>query len=244
MVIDPPPLPALVVGRVHHRRHAPFVHDVGMRTYQWLIDLDDVPHHWPLATFRRQDHMTGERTTWKADVLAAARADGGDSAPTDRVLALTGARCLGHGFDPLTVYWCVTDAGAVRWALLEVHNTYGGRHAQLLTPDGSGRDRVDKEFYVSPFLTVDGRYDVRLRLDPTQVGVDVNLDQDGGRMLSASFRGAPRPATRRNLLHAVARTPLVMHQTTARIRLHGIWLWLRRLPVVPRPARREEVPAP
>ena len=241
-MIDPPPLPALVVGRVHHRRHAPFVHDVGMRTYQWLIDLDDVPHHWPLATFRRQDHLTGERPTWKADVLAVAAADGGDSAPTDRLLALAGARCLGHAFDPLTVYWCVTDAGAVRWALLEVHNTYGGRHAQLLTPDGSGRDRVDKEFYVSPFLTVDGRYDVRLRLDARQVGVDVNLAQDGGRVLSASFRGAPRPATRGNLLRAVARTPLVMHQTTARIHVHGIWLWLRRLPVVPRPARREQVP--
>ena len=240
MVIDPPPLPALVVGRVHHRRHAPFVHDVGMRTYQWLIDLDDVPRRWPLATFRRQDHLSGQQSTWKADVLAAAGA-GGESAPTDRVLALTGARCFGHGFNPLTVYWCVTDAGAVRWALLEVHNTYGRRHAQRLTPDASGRAGMDKEFYVSPFLTVDGRYDVRLRLDPTHVGVDVNLAQGGERVLSASFRGAPRPATRAQLVRAVARTPLVMHQTTARIRLHGVWLWLRRLPVVPRGSERVPV---
>ena len=43
----------------------------------------------------------------------------------------------------------------------EVHNTYGERHCYLLQPDERGRAEADKEFYVSPFLTVDGRYRMR-----------------------------------------------------------------------------------
>jgi hypothetical protein len=31
------------------------------------------------------------------------------------------------------------------------------------------------------------------------------------------------------------RHPLVPHRTTALIRRHGVALWLRRLPVIPRP---------
>ena len=44
----------------------------------------------------------------------------------------------------------------------EVHNTYGGRHAYLLRPDGHGHSKVDKALYVSPFHPADGRYDIRV----------------------------------------------------------------------------------
>ena len=45
----PPNLPALVVGRVSHARHTPLRHAFTHRHYQWLVDLDDLPHlAWPL----------------------------------------------------------------------------------------------------------------------------------------------------------------------------------------------------
>ena len=42
--------------------------------------------------------------------------------------------------------------------MAEVHNTHGQRHCYLLEPGERGRAEADKAFYVSPFLTVDGRY--------------------------------------------------------------------------------------
>ena len=39
-----------------------------------------------------------------------------------------------------------------------MHNTYGERHCYLLEPGERGRAEAGKEFYVSPFLTVDGSY--------------------------------------------------------------------------------------
>lgn len=213
-VVDLPALPALVPGRVHHRRHRPFVHDVDAATCLWLVDTTALPNHWPLATFRRRDHLAGDGPSLRAEVLAAAAAAGTDAqidvSASQRVVMLTGARCLGHTFNPLTVYWGL-EGVEVRWALLEIHNTYGGRHVQLLDLDDHGRAQVDKEFYVSPFLSVEGHYDVWLRLDATRVAVDVNLRQDGRPMLSARFVGRVRRPTRSALARAALRTPLMMH---------------------------------
>ena len=44
----------------------------------------------------------------------------------------------------------------------EVHNTYGQRHCYLLRTDPRGRAETAKEFYVSPFFPVDGRYRMSL----------------------------------------------------------------------------------
>jgi DUF1365 family protein len=211
-------------------------HDIGFRTYLWLVDLDALPHDTLLARFRAADHLgTDGSRTIKAKLLDFVQAQGRATVLGDRLVMLTGARAFGHAFNPLTVYWCVTPAGQVRWSVLEVHNTYGEQHAYLVTPDPDGRTHVAKEFYVSPFFSVSGRYLVRLRLDAERVAVAITLRQGGRTVFSAGFDGQPVPADRGGRLRAALRTPLVMHQTSVRIRLHGIWLWLRRLPVAPRP---------
>jgi uncharacterized protein len=232
-----PTLPAVVNGKVRHRRLSPMRHDVGFRTYLWLVDLDHVPRGTVRASFRPADHLgaDGSRSI-KANLLRFVRAQGGSTLPGDRFVMLAGARSWGHAFNPLTVYWCLTPGGQIRWSVLEVHNTYGERHAYLITPDAGRRTCVAKEFYVSPFFTVSGRYLVRLRLDAENIAVAITLQQDGQTVFSAGFDGHPVPADRGARLRAALRTPLVMHQTSARIRLHGIWLWLRSVPVVPRPA--------
>lgn len=231
-----PALPAVVNGRIGHRRFIPMRHDVNFRTYLWLVDLDHLPQGTPLASFRAADHLgaDGSRSI-KTKLLAFVQAQGQSTLPGDSFVMLTGARSWGHAFTPLTVYWCLTPTGQTRWAVLEVHNTYGEQHAYLVRPDAGGRAQVTKEFYVSPFFTVSGRYRVRLRLDAEHVAVAITLRQHGRTVFSAGFAGQPRPTDRGTRLRAAMRTPLVMHQTSARIRLHGIWLWLRGLPVVPRP---------
>ena len=103
---------------------------------------------------------------------------------------LASPRSFGHTFNPLSVYWCVAPDGELRWVLLEVHNTYGGRHHHLIEPDEQGRATVPKEFYVSPFLTIEGEYHVRVQLDAQRVAVDIDLHQDGRPMLSARVAGA------------------------------------------------------
>ncbi len=70
------------------------------------------------------------------------------------------ARAFGNGFNPISVFWCFDDAGALAGVIVEVHNTYGDRHAYLVHPDEQGRASTDKAMYVSPFHGTDGSYEI------------------------------------------------------------------------------------
>jgi DUF1365 family protein len=229
-----PDLPAVVPGVVRHSRRKPISHRFRYRTYQWLVDIDRLPHRPPLASFRSTDHLGPGDVPLRDKLAAFLDGQGVMLDPGDRVLMLANARSFGHVFDPLTVFWCLTKSNELRFVVLEVHNTYGERHVQLLRLDANGRGSVGKEFYVSPFFTVSGRYDVTVRVSPDAVAVTVGLVQDDARVFTATFTGRVRAATARAVLAAAVRTPLVTYQVSALIRLHGSRLWLRRLPVVRR----------
>jgi DUF1365 family protein len=92
-----------------------------------------------------------------------------------------------------------------------------------------------KEFYVSPFFDVSGTYGLRFTLTPDRVSTAVTLRREGAVAFSATFRGRPEPATRRALARLLIRQPFMTQRISALIRAHGIWLWLHRLPVHPRP---------
>lgn len=246
MEVRPPPLPALVVGEVSHARRTPLTHAFTHRHYQWLVDIDDLPDlSAPLGVvsrIRSEDHLDGGRLGGglRGDLTRFLASRGVELADDDRILLLAQARVLGHVFDPLSVFWCLRADGTVRAVVFEVHNTYGERHAYLLSPDANGDVGTDKAFYVSPFNDTSGSYAVRLRLDATHVAVSVGLDREGERVLTAATTGVPRPATRRAVLAVATRHALMPQRVSALIRWHGIRLWLRRLPIQPRPRHPKE----
>ena len=140
----------------------------------------------------------------------------------------------------MTAYWCLTGTGELRGVVVEVHNTYGERHAYAVRPDLAGSASVDKDFYVSPFNDTTGEYALRFHLDPDRVSVGIRLHRGGALVLTAVVDGAPVPATRRSVLATVARHPFMPQRVTALIRMQGIRLWARRLPVQPRPTSSKE----
>lgn len=244
--VVPPSVPALIVGTVDHARRTPLRHSFTHHHFQWLVDVDAMPRFpWPtrlLASFDSRDHLDHGRLGGgiRGDVERFLDARGVQLDAADRVLMLANARVLGHTFDPLSVFWCIAPDGTIKAVVFEVHNTYGERHAYLLDIDSDGRTEVDKEFYVSPFNDVSGTYDVRLRLAPDRVGVRVGLDRDGERVMTATTTGTPRRATTGELVRTTARHLLMTQRVSLLIRWHGIRLWLRRLPVITRPAHSHE----
>lgn len=207
------------------------------RVHMWLVDLDRLPSlprglGW-LARFDARDHLGSPSRSIRANVDDLLAAHGIDLAG-GQILMLANARVAGYVFNPISVHWCYRAGGELACIVAEVHNTYGGRHAYLLQPDPSGRAEADKVFYVSPFLTVDGRYLMRFAPPGEQLSVTMALRQDGGTPFTATVRGTARPATVRNVLLASLRQPFMPQRVSALIRWQGIGLWLRRLPVVPR----------
>jgi len=235
-----PALPSLVLGEVRHHRPGPLVrHGFRHRVYQWLVDLDALPTPpWylrPFSTFRASDHLGDPARSLRENVDHYLALQGIRLGEGGRVLMLANARVLGHVFDPLTVFWCLRGDGGLVCVVAEVHNTYAERHVYLLHPDAQGRAGVEKQFYVSPFNDLSGRYEMRFTLSPRRVGAAITLLRDGTPAFTASFTGEPVPATRWATLRQVVANPLMPQRVAALIRVHGIWLWLRRLPVVRRP---------
>jgi DUF1365 family protein len=223
---------ALYECTVRHVRTVPLRAAFAYRTYQWLVDVDDLPRHGPLASFRARDHFGDPAASIRSNVDSYLAGHGIEAG--GRILLLTNARVFGHVFNPLSVFWCHDPAGAVVAVIAEVHNTYGGRHCYLLRPDERGRAETAKAFYVSPFNDVSGAYRLNLPEPDARLALTVALDRDGGRPFVATLRGRRRAATRRAVLGTALRYPLVTLAVAARIRLQGIRLYRRGLPVVPR----------
>ncbi|MFD5466618.1 DUF1365 domain-containing protein [Kitasatospora sp. NPDC127059] len=258
----PGPWGALLYDTVTtHVRTTPRLRSFRHRGYLWLVDLDHLPAVPRilrlLARFLPRDHSLdtgGDPLTLRQDLERYLTGHGvrlGDG----RVLMLTQARSLGHVFNPLTVYWCRDEAGRPLCTVAEVHNTYGGRHRYLLPPDPEGRAESAKEFYVSPFFPVDGRYTMVLPEPGKRLRLTVHLHRKGGRAFTATVHGTARQAGPAVLLRAALRHPFATWAVSLHIRYQGIRLWFSGLPVHPRPvhspsraadkpAPTEEVPAP
>ncbi|MFE9176065.1 DUF1365 domain-containing protein [Streptomyces sp. NPDC007126] len=241
MTPAPTPRPGLYPCEIGHIRLDPVRYTLRHRTYLWLVDLDHLPELpillRPLAGFRSRDHFTGDAPSLRAGLERFLAPRGIDLAG-GRVLMLTHARVLGYVFNPLTLYWCHGPDGTPRCVVAEVHNTYGERHTYLLDPDEAGVAHVDKDFYVSPFFPVDGAYRMRLPLPADRLDLTVRLDRPGARPFTATVRGTRREATPAALLRLALRHPLSTLAVSAGIRRHGIRLYLRGLPVQPRPSHR------
>jgi DUF1365 family protein len=232
--------PAAVRALVHHRRLRPFTYEFSHRTTMWLVDAADPNAAFPrwvrlFASIRSEDHFAADD---HRPLLAKVRSFlEAQQLPwsAQRVLVLVNARSLGYVFDPLTTYFCFDGHGELEGVLAEVHNTYGERHCYPLSVDRR-RASTDKAFYVSPFFAVEGRYDITTKLTEGQVAVAISLTSpDGETLFTGAVHGDLEPATRGRSLRRVAANPLPSQRVSALIRWHGIRLWLRRLPVVPRP---------
>ena len=235
--------PSFVRAEVVHRRSRPFDYSFETSTPMWLVDASAPDAAFPrwlrrLASIRSEDHFAADDAR---PLPAKIRSFlGAQPLPwsAHRVLMLANARSAGYVFDPLTTYFCFAADGTLEGVLAEVHNTYGERHCYPLDVAQHTLAQVDKEFYVSPFFAVEGRYDIRTRLTGGQVAVSISLTQSTAageeKVFTAAVHGNLEAATRGRVLRAVARNPFPSQRVSALIRWHGIRLWLRHLPVVPR----------
>nr|WP_232320376.1 DUF1365 family protein [Rhodococcus sp. WMMA185] len=239
--------PAIYATTIRHARVEPIRNSFEYTSYNWFVDLDALPRlsPWlrPFARFLAEDHFEpgddSRPDTLRRRVDAFLTAHG-INLEGGRVTALLNARVLGYVFNPLSVYWCHDPAGNLRCIVAEVHNTYGQRHSYLIEPDTNAWAQTDKQFYVSPFNDVSGRYDMWLPEPSDTLALTVVLHRDGHAPFTASVRGKRQTVTLRTILRTQLRFPLAPLAVSARIRVQGITLWARGLPVMARPGHLKE----
>jgi len=232
---------AVYEATIGHTRFVPFSRSFRHKATYWLTDVANLPRPpfgvRRLASFESRDHF--DDPSRSIDENARAVLSGaGISMPGGRILMLAAPRYMGYVFNPLSVYWCYDAVGSLQAVIAEVHNTYGGRHNYVLPSAESSE--VAKEFYVSPFITVAGTYTISAAEPAAGASVTIQLAQDGHPVFSAWLSG--RRVASGSPWSPLLRHPLGSLRVAALIRMHGIILWLKRLPVIPRAlAPRTEV---
>ncbi|WP_028638467.1 FAD-dependent oxidoreductase [Nocardioides sp. URHA0032] len=228
---EPEPSPGVYATTIRHTRRAPFRRTFTHRSHTWVVDLDRLPDHGVLGRFEARDHL-GDPTLTIRDNVAAFLLRHGVEFGAGRLWMAAHPRALGYCFNPISVFWVFPEQQPP-CVVVEVHNTYGDRHAYLVHPDAHGRASTPKAMYVSPFHGTDGRYDLRVPVPGDDLLVAVTLTSDDGARFSASLTG-------RRSTHGPLRAAPAALRGALLIRAHGLALWLRRLPVRPRPDHHQQ----
>jgi uncharacterized protein len=238
---------ALYRTRITHLRRAPVHHYFEHRGYSWYVDIDNLPRlpRWlrPFARFDAADHFhgqLGDTLRQRVDAFLRSR----DIEPVGGpVTALLQARVLGYVYNPLSIYWCHDTDGVVRHVLAEVHNTHGNRHVYVLPPDCGQPSMVMKRLYASRFNGEDGYYLVRAPRPSSSLDVTISLHRDNQPAFVATLRGNRRPAGVAQIVRLQLVAPLAPLMGKLAMRVQGITLWLRRVPLTREPvaSRSEQV---
>jgi len=203
----------LLEGKVRHRRTRPveyaLEHDVWYAALD-LAELDLVDRSIRLLSrnrrnvlsFRDTDHWTEPATDLRSTVLDHLRAEGEDPAGW-RITLVTNLRVLGYVFNPASFYLCRDAAGALRVVIVEVHNTHLERHLYTLRPRDAGPRFVasmEKEFYVSPFIDMEGQYTVHVHDDRGRLRIAINERRGDAPVIATSLVLERRRMTNRSVL--------------------------------------------
>jgi uncharacterized protein len=234
----------LLVGTVRHRRTRPFDYALEHRVFYLALDLaelDAIGRRFRLlgrnrrrpVTFRDDDHWLPPAGDLRASVLAHLCAEGFDDAAEWQITLVAYPRVFGHVFNPASFYLCRDAAGELRVVVVEVHNTHHERRLYTLRPEATRAAHVasmDKDHYVSPFISMDARYTVRVQDREPDLRVVIDETEAGAPLLQASVVLERQPLTDRALLAALVRFPFVTLKTIGLIHWHALHLWRKGAP--------------
>jgi uncharacterized protein len=245
-------------GEVMHCRTAPVRHTFRYPIALFALDLDELTeldrrlrcfsvNGRNLIGFHDRDHMDRRPGSTKTKVLAFLRAhdidlDGGT------ITLLTQCRMFGYVFNPVSFYYCHRPSGDLHCIVAEVNNTFGERYLYLLSHDQdaddvAGRYRrytARKVMHVSPFISMQARYEFRFAPVGDRLSVFMTESAHGQRFFAAHLRGRRTELSDRTLLWLVATHPFLTLKIIGAIHWQAVRLYLKGAPFHRQPAASPE----
>jgi hypothetical protein len=230
----------LLEGKVRHRRSRPFVYELDHDVFYLALDLSELDrigrmkllgrNRWRPFTFRDDDHWLPPAADLDSSVRAHLRAEGFESVEHWQITLIAYPRVLGHEFNPASFFLCRDAKDVLQVVIVEVHNTHGERRLYSLRPTETRAAHVasmDKDFYVSPFISLDAQYTVRVQDRPDELRIVIDETEGGEPLLQASVVAGRRRLDDMALLRMLMRYPLVTLKTIGMIHWHAFRLWRR-----------------
>jgi len=190
-------------GEVVHKRVRPVEHKLRYRVFSLAMDVDRIEdeakrlklfslNRFNLFSINQNQHGHRDGSSLSSFAWQQVR-KAGISDRVDRIQVLFYPRIFGFAFKPLTVYFCLDADGEPVLMIYEVRNTFGEDLTYILPagPDQGGTysHAIDKNFYVSPFNDVDGRYIFHVVKPDEDLTVGFALKTNDAPLLRTHFKG-------------------------------------------------------
>lgn len=240
---------SLYTCKVMHHRLAPKKHSFWYRVYLFYLDIDELPalasqFHWlslnrfNLFNFRDKDHMQLPKVDPDTQQnlrgqLRQYLQQNGLELGRGRVMLLTNLAVLGYNFNPVSFYFCFDEQGTPLCAVAEISNTFREMKLFLIKKEemqgNRFQQRIEKLFYVSPFIDLDTLFDFDLGIPDEKLDIRIDdYDKEGNRFFLSSLVGTQQPLTNRNLLRCFFSIPLIPLQVMGLIHWQAFLLWRKK----------------
>ena len=241
---------SLYFGEVVHVRHRPKQHILRYRVFSALINISELKaskipkwlfaiNKWAIFSIwekdfgkREIDQQTNgtlseniEGILNKADICEK----------MSKIELLCYPRIFGFVFNPLSVYFCYSEADDLRAIIYEVANTFGERHHYVIAKTNSENQKIEhvcqKVFYVSPFIPMDCQYKFNIIAPNKDVAIKISETDQDGPLLYAAFHGKRQEFSTRTLILALFKYPLMTLKVVMAIHLEAIKLLMKGAPI-------------
>jgi DUF1365 family protein len=153
----------------------------------------------------------------------------------EEIILFTHPRVLGYVFNPVSFWLCLDKNHNLIAVLSEVNNTCGQKHSYLCFNDDfkpiKSNDWIEtkKEFYVSPFMKIEGKYKFRFEFSKNQMNFFINYLVDDKIKLSTSLKCNFLEFNSKNLLKSFIKMPFFTFKTVILIHYQALKLYLKSI---------------
>ena len=223
------------------------------------LDLDELPtlfdRYWfwstsrpAIARFRRSDHLGPDQQPLIESVRDLVESETGVR-PTGPIRLLTHLSYFGHGFNPVSFYYCFAEDGhSLETIVAEVNNTPWGEQDTYVLPaiDNIGRGRTwrfqpKKKMHVSPFIPMDVDYDWCFNTPSDLTSVYMANSSGGKRFFDAALKMRRTEISSASMSRVLVTFPLMTMKVVVAIYWQALRLWLKRCPLYVHPAKKKSV---
>ena len=232
--------PLLIKGEIFHQRNFPKKNSFKYNSIYISFPLSKIDHlksrlfslnKFNLFSFYNKDygnHNSKDIQRWIYEILKENNINN-----IKEVILVTHPKVLGYVFNPVSFWLCLDQQKQLIAVLSEVNNTCGQKHSYLcfnddLKPIVNNRWlEAKKEFYVSPFMAIEGKYKFRFEYKENQLNFFINYIVDDKLKLITYLKCHFRTFNNKNLLISFFKVPFFSLKTIILIHYQALKLYLK-----------------
>ena len=216
-----------------------------------LLDLDEIKQREHLKqmfgpllskmySFDDHNHIDGSNLDVRQKILDYVdKSSGLSGARIANIQLLTNLKFAGFVFSPISVFYCYDNTGSLLASVVEVENTFRERKLYMIDcPESAANGDQEKAFYVSPFSSVDGRFQFHITAPTEILNLEVVSRNQNETLLRAGLQGKRFELNAGNLWKMTFRYPCSSLLVWLAIHIHAGILFLKGVPHY----RKEEKP--